>query len=548
MSGLLDGLGAVDKIRQGQRAQQQLDMQKQSQQESKTRADQAQQQQERDNAYGDIQRLMLMQKVARPIQGGMVSDGGNVGSIAGPSGAAGAMPTGEGQPFQFFRKADPARSVKLNVQGQTHEFELPTSEEQAQQAIRQATAASDLENTGKLNLLRGQNELNQVDLPGYGNVPKAAIPYYTSAEDNKAKAAAAELKPDKPADLLRKKQQDWIDNTTPVQRAAHVDEMIDPVKYPDINKTAKTQLEGAIQMGLPTSAIQAIVKDAGDKAIGRQTSIETAKNTLPFKIQFDQAKTAAKANSQAPGDTNLSGQDYLDTLPKGFAGTVKALAEGRQTLTHLGFREKQPYIDAVNVYDPGFTEQRAQIRKSFTTDKNIGALNTAAVHMDALGEIAKDMDNGSFQPFNAVWNRASTMLGGSAPTNYEGLRQAVAGEMDAALHGTSTIPGREAIAATMPAKASKGQMSGIVGTNLNTLAQKLNTYKERYEQQIPGDTVYSPVLPTAQAVFDKHGINPKTGGAGAASTKTAVGPNGHQLKVSADGKNWVDSQTGQVVQ
>jgi hypothetical protein len=39
---------------------------------------------------------------------------------------------------------------------------------------------------------------------------------------------------------------------------------------------------------------------------------------------------------------------------------------------------------------------------------------------------------------------------------------------------------------------------------LGIIGQKLQTYKERYEQQIPGDTAYSPVLPSAQAVFNKH--------------------------------------------
>jgi hypothetical protein len=200
------------------------------------------------------------------------------------------------------------------------------------------------------------------------------------------------------------------------------------------------------------------------------------------------------------------------------SGVVKGIVEGRQTAPS-GMAQKTPYWQDVmqKVYqvDPQWSEQRAQVRKAFTTGtdgRNIGNLNTASVHLDALGEISKALDNGTFQPGNALWNKAKTMFGAAAPTDYEGLRQAVAGEMDAALHGTSTIPGRNEIAATMPAKNAPGQMSGIIDTNLQTLQQKLNTYKERYEQQNPGDTAYSPVLPSAQKVFEKHGAGQQAGG------------------------------------
>lgn len=250
-------------------------------------------------------------------------------------------------------------------------------------------------------------------------------------------------------------------------------------------------------------------------------------------FNFNLQAQGVGGNATAPTGSNgqpLQGADLYKTFG-GKAGIVKAIVEGRQT-PPASFAQKSPYWQDVmqKVYqvDPQFNEQRAQVRKAFTTGsdgRNIGNLNTAAVHLDTLGEIAKALDNGTFQPGNALWNQAKTMFGGSVPTSYEALRQAVAGEMDSALHGTSTIPGREAIAATMPAKGAPGQMSNVVNTNLGTLYQKLNTYKERYEQQNPGDTVYSPVLPSAGAVFQKHGV----GGGGAnqgGGGITVTAPNG----------------------
>jgi hypothetical protein len=229
----------------------------------------------------------------------------------------------------------------------------------------------------------------------------------------------------------------------------------------------------------------------------------------------------------APGGAGatLTGDAYLNTVSPSLAAMVKAIAEGRSQMPSGATRSAAAVQlrDAVFHYDPSYSDQRAQVRKAFTTGpdgRNIGNLNTAAVHLDALGEISKAMDNESFQPGNAMYNALATQLGAAPPNNYEGLRQAVAGEMDAALHGTSTIPGRADIAATIPAKSAPGQISGAVSTNLRTLAQKLNTYKERYEQQSPNDSIYSPILPSAKAVFDKYNAAPASGAGGGAKVYT----------------------------
>ena len=122
------------------------------------------------------------------------------------------------------------------------------------------------------------------------------------------------------------------------------------------------------------------------------------------------------------------------------------------------------------------------------------------------------MDNGTFQPGNDLYNRVSTIFGAPAPTNYNGLKEALAGEMDRALHGTSTIEGRQAISATMPAKAAPGQMAGIVETALHTLGAKMQEVHEQYQQGTGGkDPNWTPILPSALAVFQKHGFDPTAG-------------------------------------
>ncbi len=231
--------------------------------------------------------------------------------------------------------------------------------------------------------------------------------------------------------------------------------------------------------------------------------------------QFGINKTPIGGGVPGAGGALQTGEDYLRTLPPGMAAQVKAIAEGRQNPPpRASSGVALQIMNAVNQYDPQFSLQKAQIRKAFTTGndgRNIGALNTAAVHLDQLSEVSQALANGSFRPGNQVFNAFKNMFGNAAPTNFEGIKAAVSSEMASALKGNATDQEISSIKSTIDKSASPEQLAGAVKTNLDILGAKLNTYKERYNQQIPNDTNWSPVMPTARAVFDKHGINPTAG-------------------------------------
>jgi hypothetical protein len=156
-------------------------------------------QQDRENQIKDMSLQSQLLAAGRPVDdAGTVTETGNLGSIAGPMRgvAESAMPTGEGQNFEFKRKSDASRTVRYKTAGgQQLTYELKTPEEQAQahlQALLQEKGLTgDLANTQKLNLLRGENELNAIDLPGYGKVPGKAVPFYTAKENNERAARVA---------------------------------------------------------------------------------------------------------------------------------------------------------------------------------------------------------------------------------------------------------------------------------------------------------------------------------------------------------------------
>lgn len=334
---------------------------------------------------------------------------------------------------------------------------------------------------------------------------------------------------------IKRKEALWMSNMTPKSLGDYVDAVVPPGVNPALNQRTKEQA-----MRAPTyEAVQALVKGAGDELGKTESAVATAKATAPIKINVAAATDQVRNNNAMglPGQNGgpgapqangqpaapLTGEDYVSTLPSGFRDKVRGILGGGVTAPTGRAATSGPgaiLMNAVMKADPQWSEQRAQIRKAFTAGadgKNIGALNTATVHLDQLAEAATAMQNGSFRPGNQLYNSVSTMLGGAAPTNFEGIKAAVSGEMASALKGTATDEEIKTIKATIDSSASPEQLQGAVSTGLHVLGAKLNTYQERYSQQIPNDTAWSPVLPSAKAVFSKHGINPT---AGPASVKT----------------------------
>lgn len=243
--------------------------------------------------------------------------------------------------------------------------------------------------------------------------------------------------------------------------------------------------------------------------------------------QFNATYGAGLGEDGKPLDQTKTGEDYLKMLPPGIANQVRAMAEGRMAAPSASSRNPQAAMlrNALLQYDPNFNEQRAQVRKAFTTGsdgRNIGALNTATVHLDQLEEAAQALKNGSFTPKNAVFNKLVNTFGGAAPTNFEGVKAAVASEMASALKGNATDQEIKNTGSQISAASSPEQLQGIIKQNLHILGAKLNTYQERYSAQNPGDKVWSPVLPSAKAVYEKHSIDPTAGPA--TNIKSGKGP------------------------
>jgi hypothetical protein len=420
---------------------------------------------------------------------------------------------------------------------------------------------------------------------------KQAAARQTTADAGKAKEDA-EL-PGQQADAAQKVKakaaSDLVSTTNPADYDARRDQFIGPEKgspavfppsravFDQNGKWLDGQQAIVTQSGLTseqrTAAAQAAAKEppqpteAGLAAIATDpTRTQEERDAANAALaRLDKSKQAARpvVNVNAiPGvptaPTTRTGDDYLSTLPSAFAARVKNMASGGEPMPTGRAAMSGPGLQLVNAvyqYDPTFTAQRAQTRKAFgpgTTDgRNIGNLNTAAVHLDQLGDAATALDNETFTPANEVFQKFKGMFGASAPTNFEGLRATASGELANALKGVATDPEIANIKSTIDKANSPKQLADQVNTYLGVLRTKLQTYQERYNQQIPGDNVWSPVLPSAQQVFQKHGVtaagqNPNPSG-GSGYVRTSTGAGGHQIGQTSDGK-WHDVKTGAVIQ
>lgn len=344
-----------------------------------------------------------------------------------------------------------------------------------------------------------------------------------------------------PADQNRAKAQGF---TPPDQVRNARDVMAATKTAGDLTKSAHERTE-------ETQGAQRVGIEAGNLGVAKQ------------RLAVEQYNAGVDSNGKPIQSSDLTGDNFLNSLPMAMRNQVKAIAEGREPLPTgrtAGSGYNKQVSNAVNQYDPQFSTQRAQLRSAFTTGKqgdNIGALNTAVVHTDQYIDALNALKNGTFRPGNAAYNALSNLFGGAPPTTAKAIANAVAGETATALKGNATDQEIAAVHSGMPDTGSPEQIAAYAKSQLHVLGAKLNTYQERYNQQIPNDKVYSPVLPSAKAVFDKNGINPTAGpaansGSGSASAPagqfaaTATGPNGH--KIGYNGKQWVDVQTGKPVQ
>jgi len=130
--------------------------------------------------------------------------------------------------------------------------------------------------------------------------------------------------------------------------------------------------------------------------------------------------------------------EILAQLPPQRAATIRAIDEGRQSITSVPLRDRQSVIDQVNAYDPNFDQSvwtnRNQQQRDLSTNGNAGkmilAVNQLLPHLKTASDKAQALENSNFKGGNVITNWLRTETGDPRPGNFETVREVAS--MDAA--------------------------------------------------------------------------------------------------------------------
>ena len=167
------------------------------------------------------------------------------------------------------------------------------------------------------------------------------------------------------------------------------------------------------------------------------------------------------------------------------------------------------------------------LQKSFTSGdaaKNLNAFNTASAHLDTLGQASEALHNGDVQAINRIGNEYNKQTGSPAPTNFDAVKNAVAGEVSKTFKGGGATDAEIKEANdTISNASSPAQLRGVIETYKDLMASKRQALQDQYTQGMQG-----------KPNFGKGGITPPpTGGGGGSVSVTAPDGSVHAFKDAA---------------
>lgn len=240
------------------------------------------------------------------------------------------------------------------------------------------------------------------------------------------------------------------------------------------------------------------------------------------------ALTAAQGKNTTAGNFETTGDEFLKTIPIEWRKTVEKIARYDEDPTKVAsmrgnMREKlMQWVNQVNpAYDQSQFANRTPTRKAYTTGtqgQQIAAINTAIGHLDQLAPIVAKLDNSSFTPGNAALNKLRTIFGSSKVTNFDTLKDALAGEVASVLSkGAATVSGIAAEKEKIHAASSPEQLADYVKTQIPIMGSKLAGLDYAFHQAMGEDDTFSALSPSSKKILAKFGFDPAEHGAAAAA-------------------------------
>ena len=117
--------------------------------------------------------------------------------------------------------------------------------------------------------------------------------------------------------------------------------------------------------------------------------------------------------------------------------------------------------------------------------------NTATHHLNLMAQLADALNNGNIQLFNRLGNEWVTATGGAAPTNFNDIRDAVAGELSRLYTGVGATEQEIAnIESGVNNAQSPEQLEGTIQTDLQTMQGKIQAAAQQYVMGTEGNPAF----------------------------------------------------------
>lgn len=235
--------------------------------------------------------------------------------------------------------------------------------------------------------------------------------------------------------------------------------------------------------------------------------------------------------TQATGGNQLSGDQYLATLPQKAQGLVKAYAEGKLPISPMMVRSPAgiSLLGAITQYDPTFdaTDYNKRNRTAIgfatgTQGNAVKAANQAISHMGQFNQAIDDLNNfnGVATPLNSIVNPIESALGDPRQGVFSQKAQAISSELRKVFSGSGGggLAELQKWESSLPTNASQQQQRAYLRSGLDLLHGALDALNNQYQQGFgPKAKIDDLLSPESRQTLDKLGGISTDGMMGASS-------------------------------
>jgi hypothetical protein len=246
-----------------------------------------------------------------------------------------------------------------------------------------------------------------------------------------------------------------------------------------------------------------------------------------------QAKNAGFSDQESQLLASLADKNV--SLPAG----LRSQAQIRSTID--GLLAKHPDLTSDEIAEgikSGKLKLAAETKGAQTAGTQIGKVALAANELDTFGdqtvEASKGVPRGKFVPWNQLSQMADAKISDPALLRFKTKMQALENAYNQLAARSGTDVDKRAHIHELFNSANSDE---AVNTLVKSLKEEAVGARDAADRTI-AETSGQSAIPGAGPAVPRG-----TGGA----APTAVGPNGHTLKLSPDGKSWVDAQTGRPI-